>query len=110
MAGVRGTSMFMDRDIQSSPKRGQKARKALFDKYVDRIEVNPALSRSLVSYQSNRKRPFYRWFKYKEGFSAALVEHILRILPVKPGTLLDPFAGSGAALFAAREAGWQTEA
>lgn len=84
----------------------RQARDALFDRFEDRIAVNPALSRSLVSYQSNRKRRFYRWFKYKEGFSAALVEYFLNQLDVKSGRLLDPFAGSGAAMFAAANVGW----
>lgn len=81
------------------------ARLELFRKYADRIQPNPALSRSLVSYQSNRNRPFYRWFKYKEGFSAALVEYLLHRVGISASRLLDPFAGSGAALFAARNAG-----
>lgn len=53
------------------------ARQALLARFRAKLEINSALSRSLVSYQSNRGRPFYRWFKYKEGFSAALVEYVL---------------------------------
>jgi DNA modification methylase len=83
-----------------------RSRSKLFQKYKSRIETNLSLSRSLVSYQANRKRPFYRWFKYKEGFSAALIEYVLSVVPHHPGAVLDPFAGTGAALFAAREAGW----
>jgi DNA modification methylase len=81
------------------------ARRQLFHKYRDRIEPNGVLSRSLVSYQSNKGRPYYRWFKYKEGFSAALVEYLLHQAGVSATRLLDPFAGSGAALFAARDSG-----
>lgn len=81
----------------------ESARKSLHARFCDRIEVNPALSRAIVSYQSNRHRANYRWFKYKEGFSAALVEYLLSLLKVETGVLLDPFAGSGAALFVARE-------
>ncbi|MGE0610411.1 MAG: hypothetical protein AB7O62_25205, partial [Pirellulales bacterium] len=83
------------------------ARQSLYRKYRDQISVNPALSRGLVSYQSNRNRPYYRWFKYKEGFSAALVEYVLDKFSPNPGTILDPFAGSGAALFASRDRGWR---
>ncbi len=82
------------------------ARKALKKKYRRKLAVNSALNRSLVSYQSNRTRPCYRWFKYKEGFSAALVEYMLDHLQLRHGTLLDPFAGTGAALLVAREAGF----
>ncbi len=77
----------------------------LYRRYASRIAVNPILSRSLVSYQSNRGRARYRWFKYKEGFSASLVEYLLSTLQIDSGTLLDPFAGSGVALFVAREHG-----
>ncbi|MEX0713781.1 MAG: hypothetical protein WD278_15690, partial [Pirellulales bacterium] len=79
----------------------------MYEAYQARIEVNTAISRALVSYQSNRRRPYYRWFKYKEGFSAALVEYLLGRFSLEPATMLDPFAGSGAALFASRDLGWQ---
>src|SRR5262245_20245102 len=91
---------------RTAAKATDHARQALHKKYRGRIEVNPALSRSLVSYQSNRNRPYYRWFKYKEGFSAALVEFLLERFGDKPGVLFDPFAGSGATLLAGRELGW----
>ena len=81
------------------------ARESLYRRYSGLVEVNPALSRALVSYQSNRSRANYWWFKYKEGFSAALVEYLLTHFKIESGTLLDPFAGSGAALFVARDHG-----
>jgi len=84
------------------------ARDALFERFHDRIVVNYDLSRSLVSFQANKAEPFYSWFKYKEGFSSALVRYCLDKVASKPGYLLDPFAGSGAALFAARDIGWKT--
>jgi DNA modification methylase len=59
------------------------------------------LTRSLVSFQANKSRAVYRWYKYKEGFSADLVEHFLNRYHISSGVLLDPFAGSGTALFAA---------
>lgn len=81
------------------------ARRALLERFQTKFDINAALNRSLVSYQSNRKRPFYRWFKYKEGFSAALVEYVLDRYRVNQGVLLDPFAGSGAALLVGRQYG-----
>ncbi len=83
----------------------ESARESLFRRFADRVEINPQLSRSLVSYQSNRRRANYRWFKYKEGFSAALVEYLLPVLGTTTGPVLDPFAGTGATLFVAREHG-----
>lgn len=67
--------------------------------------VQPSLTRSLVSFQANKNRPVYRWYKYKEGFSASLVEYCLQKYQIKDGKILDPFAGSGTALFTASAMG-----
>jgi DNA modification methylase len=74
-------------------------------RYAARLEVNRALDRTLVSFQGNKSEAGSRWFKYREGFSAALVHYLLRELGVRRGVLLDPFAGSGTALFAASDRG-----
>lgn len=74
-----------------------------------RLVLDAALSRSLVSFQANKSRAVYRWFKYKEAFSAGLVEHMLDRYRVANGTLLDPFAGSGTALFAGANFGMKAE-
>ena len=58
-----------------------------------------------MSFQANKTRPVYRWYKYKEAFSAALVEHLFERYGITAGRILDPFAGSGTALFAASAAG-----
>ncbi len=78
----------------------------LLARFADRITVNPDLSRSLVSWQSNRHTPGFRWFKFKEGFSAALVRYLLGFVGNR-GQLLDPFAGTGIAPITAARAGWQ---
>ena len=67
--------------------------------------VDHSLTRKLVSFQANKERPCYRWFKFKEAFSAALVEHLLAQNKIHEGKMLDPFAGTGTALFAAADAG-----
>lgn len=84
-------------------------RDRLFQRYADRLQVNPALNRALVSFQANKSTPFYRWLKYKEGFSSAFVSFMLeRFRPAKTApTVLDPFAGSGATLTTASKAGWR---
>ncbi len=69
--------------------------------YADKLQLAPSLSRSLVSFQANKARAVFRWFKYKEAFSSALVEYLLQRHGVHSGVLLDPFAGVGTALFAA---------
>lgn len=78
----------------------------LYNNYKSIISTETALSRQVVSFQANKLRPSYRWYKYKEGFSAELVhkyihEHELK----KTKKILDPFAGSGTTLFAASELG-----
>ncbi|MCI0519874.1 MAG: site-specific DNA-methyltransferase [Chloroflexi bacterium] len=73
--------------------------------FKNKFLVQPSLTRSLVSFQANKTRPVYRWYKYKEAFSAALVEYLFQIYGIKTGKILDPFAGSGTALFAASSMG-----
>ncbi len=84
-------------------------RQALYERFRDEISPNSAFNRMLVSFQANRDAPFYNWFKYKEGFSQALVAYLLNHLKPAPGVLLDPFSGAGSALFAASELGWQAK-
>ena len=69
--------------------------------FQSKLQVQPSLNRQLVSFQANKERAFYRWYKYKEAFSAELVEHLLERYKIQSGKVLDPFAGSGTALFAA---------
>ena len=71
------------------------ARDRLYDRFADRIQANPTLSRRLVSYQGNKRVPGLRWLKYKEGFSADLVAGFLDYTNAQ--SLLDPFSGAGTA-------------
>jgi len=77
----------------------------LFEHFESRFVVDPALTRPLVSFQANKSRPVYRWYKYKEAFSASLVEYLFRKYGITRGRILDPFAGSGTTLFVASAAG-----
>ena len=45
--------------------------------FKTQFSVAPFLSRKVVSFQGNKGKPAYSWYKYKEAFSAALVEHFL---------------------------------
>ncbi len=77
--------------------------------FQDKLRIQPVLTRQLVSFQANKKRAVYRWYKYKEAFSADLVEHLLEQYEIRSGKLLDPFAGSGTALFASASVGLDTD-
>ena len=77
----------------------------LMQHFHNKIRLQPELTRQLVSFQANKPRPVYRWYKYKEAFSASLIEIFLSKYGITSGRVLDPFAGSGTALFAASDAG-----
>ena len=81
---------------------GGAEREALRRRFRDRLIVRQELNRRLVSYQANKEMPGLRWFKYKEGFSAALVRGALRN---GSGPVLDPFAGIGTTVLVAGGAG-----
>lgn len=82
-------------------KRGNSKRDILYNKFSNKIILNEKLNRSLVSYQDNKSEPFYRWFKFKEGFSSKLIKYLINhYIPTsnKRLNILDPFAGSGTTL------------
>ncbi len=83
-------------------------RQKLYDRFAPKLETAYNLSRRVVSFQANKDERFYRWFKYKEGFSSSLVKYFLEEYAVQAGKLLDPFAGAGTTLFAGRELGWES--
>lgn len=81
----------------------------LFQHFQNQLSINSALTRSIISFQGNKARPLYRWYKYKEAFSASLVEYLLQKYHIVSGKILDPFAGSGTTLFAASTIGIHAE-
>ena len=42
--------------------------KSLIEYFPDTLVVDNALTRKLVSFQANKARTYYRWYKYKEAF------------------------------------------
>jgi len=73
-----------------------KARLSLEEKYMNLTEISDEFNRQSVSFQLSKKDCVHRWLKYKEGFSANLVETLLGEIGIKEGdTVLDPFMGSG---------------
>jgi hypothetical protein len=71
----------------------------LEDQFSKDLIINNDLNRKLVSFQSNKSEPIFRWFHYREGFSKELIEYIVNTLEIKSGTFLDPFAGTATAPF-----------
>ena len=92
-------------DQQSALTKIERLDRKLLRRFKDKLTVQPVLTRPLVSFQANKTRAVYRWYKYKEAFSASLIEYFLNRYQLTAGRVLDPFAGSGTALFIASENG-----
>lgn len=91
--------------VQDALEVIQEHNAALEARFADKLKVNYQLNRQLVSFQANKNKPGYRWFRYKESFSEALVQHLLDVLGLESGRVLDPFAGVGTTLFVASKRG-----
>ena len=73
-----------------------KARLEIEDRYHPILEISAAINRRSVSFQLSKKARVHGWLKYKEGFSASLVDSLLDDFGIKAGDkVLDPFLGSG---------------
>lgn len=74
----------------------ESARQELEQRYEPILEVTERFDRRSVSYQLSKKDALHGWLKYKEGFSADLVNILLSDMGAVPGdTVMDPFMGSG---------------
>ena len=82
------------------------ARVVLELKYASLLTPTDEFNRRLVSYQANKQAQLHSWLKYKEGFSAQLVEILLDKFGVVAGQkILEPFAGSATTMLVAKELG-----
>ena len=73
-----------------------------------RIVEDPQFS-ELVNFKTNKNVPRHRWFDYKQGYSAKLVESILeKEAPSKKYYVLDPFAGVGTTNVVAQASGYKS--
>lgn len=74
----------------------QKERLKAENKYRDILELTDKFNRQSVSFQLSKKDTLHGWLKYKEGFSANLVNTFLKDYGIIAGSnVLDPFMGSG---------------
>lgn len=74
----------------------QDERQKLEKKYAKVLEITEKFNRQSVSYQLNKNDSLHSWLKYKEGFSATLVNLLLDDMGASIGDLImDPFMGSG---------------
>lgn len=74
----------------------QSSRQSLEKKFAAKMRIAENFNRQSVSYQLSKKEALHRWLKYKEGFSADLVNIILNEAGIKEGDwVMDPFMGSG---------------
>lgn len=80
------------------------ARLALEGNYGYLLEETSEFNRQLVSFQANKTEVLHSWIKYREGFSANLVDILIRKFGIEPGdgVILDPFAGSCTTLLVAK--------
>ncbi len=84
----------------------QSARLALERRYSGLLEETGKFDRRIVSYQGNKGEILHSWIKYREGYSAQLVETLIEEFGVRPGdTILEPFSGSATTLLVARSLG-----
>lgn len=74
----------------------QSERLKIEEKYRKITDISDIFNRQSVSYQLSKKDTLHSWLKYKEGFSADLVNNLLNEMNISEGdTVLDPFLGSG---------------
>jgi DNA modification methylase len=110
---IAGIGAETDKEEESSNVVEQRRQLALIEKldsqltthFHKQLYVHRSLTRQLVSFQGNKERPAFRWYKYKEAFSAPLIDYLLARYDITKGAILDPFAGAGTALFVAADAG-----
>lgn len=100
---------FLIKDFSSGNRCNSAARKKLEHRLSERLFVTDKYNRKTVSFQLSKEEGIHSWFRYKEGFSANLVESFIGELGLYEGNLvLDPFFGSGTTGLVCQEYGINT--
>lgn len=68
-------------------------RESLLERFKRKLSVNSDITPEMVSYRGNKNVPGFRWLKYREGFSSAFVQYLIK--EFQPVSVLDPFSGIG---------------
>ena len=64
---------------------------------------------NLVNFSQNEVVPYHQWFRYREGFSAELIQELIKMSGAQNGeTIIDPFCGSGTTNVVAAAEGYNT--
>ena len=73
-------------------------------KYTDEIEYFS----NLVNFSTAKDAPYQRWVRYREGYSTALVDELIRRANISSDThfVADPMVGSGSTIVAAKRQGY----
>lgn len=96
-------------EFSASSATPQAERRSLEDKYWGITKVTDRFNRQSVSYQLSKNNRLHRWLKYKEGFSAELVQMLFNDFGLQEGnTVLDPFMGSGTTALVAQMSGFNS--
>lgn len=95
----------MNKKKENLIKKIESEDNALLQNFSDVLIEDKNLTRQLVSFQANKNKPIYRWYKYKEAFSADLIEYLCNQFSINSGKVLDPFAGAGTTLFSSASRG-----
>ncbi len=73
-------------------------------KYTDETEYFG----TLVNFSTAKKEPYQRWVRYREGYSTALVNELIRRSGIDPQQhfIADPMVGSGSTIISAKKSGY----
>lgn len=78
-------------------------------RYAGILQITGKQNRRSVSFQLNKNRGVFGWFKYREGFSPDLVEAYLSDMKLNAGDIvMDPFMGSGTTALVAAKMGYNS--
>ena len=71
------------------------------------ITNEEAFFKNLVNPSGSKEHPYYRWVRYREGYSGELVKELIRRSKISSNQyVFDPMSGSGSSLIAAMEMGY----